>query len=65
MIDLSHEPRPSGDMSMGNPIPLVFSVKGPNTHDETECYLCSVCGVFYEDDAGNVCAAKLAKVIEK
>jgi len=60
MTDLSHEPRLSNDTLGGVKMPLLYCVRGPHEHDETECYICSLCGVVYEDDAKNVCAYKLA-----
>jgi len=56
--DLRHEPR-LGEGSWGVSEPLVYTINGPHEHDETSCYICSLCGVIYEDDSKNVCAAKL------
>lgn len=59
--DLRHEPILTDSTLGGVPMPDHFAVQGPHEGELSDVYMCSLCRVLYEDDPGNVCAAKLAR----
>jgi len=60
MNDLAHDPL-LVDAEWSHRVPAIFTLGGPGEGQKTEVYMCSICHVFYEEDEGNVCAARLAR----
>ena len=58
---MSHEPKVHEDGTLldGKPMPMRFALRGPHEHDETEAYVCRLCGVVYVEGPNNLCVKKL------
>ena len=62
-VQMGHEPVEHTGFS-DQPMPKLFSLRGPHEHDETDVHVCKLCSAVYVPDESDVCAAKVLTWME-